>query len=145
MSGERIELERTFGAPAERVFDAWTSEEVLRRWFYGRSDLETPVAEVDLRVGGEVRIVMRDPKTGEEFGARGLYREIERPSRLSFTWTWDEEEREMLIEVEFAEVEEGTRVHFTHTNLPDEESAQSHVRGWNTCFDNLEGALAEAA
>lgn len=144
MSGETLVLERTFSAPAEAVFDAWTSEEVLRRWFYGREDLETPVAEVDLRVGGELRIVMRDPKTGEEFGARGLYREIERPRRLSFTWTWDEDDREMLIEVEFDEVDGGTRVHFTHTNLPDRESAESHSRGWTRCFVNLERELAAA-
>jgi uncharacterized protein YndB with AHSA1/START domain len=142
VSGERLDLERTFAAPPEAVFDAWTSEEVLRRWFYGRGDLETPVAEVDLRVGGEVRIVMRDPRSGEEFGARGRYTEIERPTRLAFTWAWDEDEREMLIEVDFAEAESGTAVHFTHTNLPDQESAESHRRGWNTCFDNLERELA---
>ena len=36
MSGETLHIERTFQAPAERVFDAWTSEEVMRRWFRGR-------------------------------------------------------------------------------------------------------------
>ena len=32
--GYVLEIERTFDAPAEEVFDAWTSEEVLRRWFH---------------------------------------------------------------------------------------------------------------
>ena len=60
--GYVLVIERTFDAPAEEVFDAWTSEEVLRRWFYADPELETPTAEVDLRVGGRLRIVMRDPK-----------------------------------------------------------------------------------
>ena len=45
----------------------------MRRWLHGRPDWETPVAEVDLRVGGKVRIVMREPD-GSEAGARGEYR-----------------------------------------------------------------------
>ena len=53
--GHVLRIERTFDAPAEEVFDAWTSEEVLRRWFHADPDWETPSAEVDLRVGGTVR------------------------------------------------------------------------------------------
>jgi uncharacterized protein YndB with AHSA1/START domain len=56
-----LRIQRTFDAPVERVFDAWTSEEVLRRWLRGMPGWETPTAEVDLRVGGRIRIVMRDP------------------------------------------------------------------------------------
>jgi uncharacterized protein YndB with AHSA1/START domain len=45
-----LRIERTFDAPVERFFEAWTSEEVLRRWLHGMPDWETPTAEVDLRV-----------------------------------------------------------------------------------------------
>ena len=64
MSGETLRIERTFQAPAQAVFDAWTSEEVMRRWFHGQPGWETPEAQVDLRVGGAVRVVMRDPRQG---------------------------------------------------------------------------------
>ena len=47
-----LRMKRTYEAPAQRVFDAWTSEEVMRRWFHGQHDWETTEAEVDLRVGG---------------------------------------------------------------------------------------------
>lgn len=142
MNAETLNLERTFRAPAEAVFDAWTSEKVMRRWFYGRKAWEAPVAEVDLRVGGAVRVVMRDPETGTEHGGGGSYTEIERPNRLAFTWSWDDDDRETLIEIDFEASGEGTAVRFTHSNLRDVESARNHEEGWNTCFDNLEEALA---
>jgi uncharacterized protein YndB with AHSA1/START domain len=142
MNGETLLIERTFEAPAQAVFNAWTSEEVMRRWFHGRRDWETPEAKVDLRIGGAVRVVMRDPEKDEEHGGGGRYTEIDPPTRLAFTWTWDEEPRETLIELDFEEAEGVTTVRFKHSNLRDEESARSHEGGWTTCFDNLERTLA---
>jgi uncharacterized protein YndB with AHSA1/START domain len=143
MSGETLYIERTFRAPAEAVFDAWTSEEVLRRWFRAEHDWETPEAQVDLRVGGAVRVVMRDPEKGAEYGGGGHYTEIDPPTRLAFTWTWDDDEdRQTLIEIDFEEAGDATTVRFTHSNLRDEESLRSHEGGWTRCFENLERALA---
>jgi uncharacterized protein YndB with AHSA1/START domain len=137
-----LRMQRTFAAPVDAVFDAWTNEEVLRRWFHAEYDWETPEAEVDLRVGGAVRVVMRDPATGDEHGGGGLYTEIERPRRLAFTWLWDRETTRTLIEIEFEETEDGTLVRFTHGGLWDEEAVRGHEGGWSRCFDNLERALA---
>jgi uncharacterized protein YndB with AHSA1/START domain len=139
-----LHLERTFQAPAQRVFDAWTSEEVMRRWFHGQHEWETTDAQVDLRIGGAVRVVMRDPEEDVEYGGGGVYTEIEPPNRLAFTWVWDREPRETLIEIEFVEADGATTVRFTHSALSDLESVRSHEGGWNNCFDNLERALAEA-
>ena len=146
MSGEILHLERTFQAPAQKVFDAWTSEEVLRRWFYGQPGWETPEAQVDLRVGGAVRIVMRNPVGGEDHGGGGEYTEVDPPRRLAFTWAWDnDEERQTLIEIEFEEAEGATTVRFTHNGLRDTESVRNHEEGWNVCFDNLQRALTQTA
>jgi uncharacterized protein YndB with AHSA1/START domain len=140
--GETLRIERTFQAPAEAVFDAWTSEEVLRRWFHAEHDWETPEAEVDLRVGGALRVVMRDPHENAEHGGGGHYTEVDPPTRLAFTWTWDNDEaRETLVEIDFEEAEGVTTVRFTHSGLRDEDSVRSHEDGWTTCFDNLEHAL----
>jgi uncharacterized protein YndB with AHSA1/START domain len=144
MNGKTLHIERAFQAPVQRVFDAWTSEEVMRRWFYGQRGWETPVAEVDLRLGGAVRVVMRDPQKGAEHGGGGHYTEIDPPIRLAFTWSWDDDSRETLIEVDFEEAEGVTTVHFTHSGLRDEESVRNHEDGWTTCFDNLERALEAA-
>lgn len=61
-----IRIERTFRAPAQAVFEAWTSAEMLRRWYPPGADWDTPVAEVDLRVGGKLRLVLCSP-TGVSF------------------------------------------------------------------------------
>ena len=143
VDGETLCIERTFQALPAAVFDAWTSEEVLRRWFHAEHDWETTEAEVDLRVGGGVRVVMRDPGKDEEHGGGGHYTEIDPPTRLAFTWTWDhdDEGRQTLIEIDFEEAEGATTVRFTHSGLRDEESVRSHEGGWTRCFDNLERTL----
>ena len=84
---DALRLERRFNAPAKAIFDTWTSAELLRRWWPAGSDSETPIAEVDPRVGGELWLVMRSPE-GDEFGGSGQYLEIDPPERLVFTRTW---------------------------------------------------------
>jgi uncharacterized protein YndB with AHSA1/START domain len=136
-----LRIERTFQAPAEAVFEAWTSEEVLRRWWHTEQACETSDAEVDLRVGGVVRVVMRDPSKDVEIGGGGNYTEVEPPTRLAFTWIWDGDTRRTLIELDFEENDGVTTVRFTHSGLWDEEAVRSHEEGWGEIFDNLEGAL----
>ncbi len=137
-----LSIERAFRAPRERVFDAFTNEEVLRRWWHAEHDWETSVAEVDLRVGGEVRVVMRDPHTGQEYGGGGRYTEIDRPHRLAFTWLWDDRTERQLIEIDFEERDGQTLVRFVHSGLWDEQAVRSHEDGWTKAFDNLGRALA---
>jgi uncharacterized protein YndB with AHSA1/START domain len=139
-----LRIERTFQAPAEAVFDAWTSEEVIRRWWRTELDWETAEAEVDLRVGGVVRVVMRDPSKDVEIGGGGAYTEIERPTRLAFTWIWDGDKRRTLIELDFEETDGVTTVRFTHRGLWDEEAVRAHEDGWGKVFANLERALEAA-
>jgi uncharacterized protein YndB with AHSA1/START domain len=139
-----VHIERTFQAPAEAVFEAWTNAEVIRRWFQAERDWETAEAQVELRVGGVVRVVMFDPNEHVEIGGGGNYTEIEPPSRLAFTWIWDGDTRRTLIEIDFEETDGITKVTFTHSGLWDEEAVRSHERGWGHIFDNLERTLATA-
>jgi len=140
-TGHTLLIERTFQAPAQAVFDAWTSEEVMRRWWHAEHDWETSEASVDLRVGGEVRVVMRDPAADAEYGGGGRYTEIDPPRRLAFTWLWDDVGTRMLIELDFEEAGGVTTVRFTHSGLWDEDAVRSHEGGWTTAFDNLARAV----
>ena len=137
-----LRIERTFDAPVERVFDAWTSEDVLRRWLHGMVGWETPTAEVDLRVGGTIRIVMRDPSGGTEAGATGEYRVVDPPRRLVFTWVWDDQpDQSQLIELELSERDGRTTVSMTNSAIPTDGRLESQERGWHVCYDNLERLL----
>jgi uncharacterized protein YndB with AHSA1/START domain len=136
-----LRIERAYQARAQAVFDAWTSEEVLRRWFHAELGWETADAEVDLRIGGAVRVVMRDPDKGAEYGGGGHYTEIDPPTRLAFTWIWDDNSTRTLIELDFEETDGITTVRFTHSGLWNEDAVRSHQDGWNRCFDNLQRTL----
>jgi uncharacterized protein YndB with AHSA1/START domain len=80
------------------VFDARTSPEVMRRWFHCEPDRETPQAEVDLRVGGQVRVLMRRPQ-GNEIGASDKYTLVDRPGRLEMIRTFDDDpwNRQLIV------------------------------------------------
>jgi len=82
--GEReLVITRVFDAPRALVFKAWTDPKHLAQW-WGPKGFTNPVCEVDARVGGAWRIVMRSPD-GVEYPGGGVYREIVEPERLVFT------------------------------------------------------------
>jgi uncharacterized protein YndB with AHSA1/START domain len=137
-----VRIERTFDAPAEDVFDAWTSPEVIRRWFKPAAGWKEPSAEVDLRVGGRFRVVMRDPD-GAPVGAGGEFTLVERPHRLAYTWTFDDDPSNLqMIEMEFTERDGATTVVFVNSNIADPGRRDAQDDGWRTCFDEFERALA---
>ena len=141
-SGHLVRIERTFAAPAEDVFDAWTSAEVMRRWFHCAPDWATPEAEVDLRLGGKVRVVMRMPD-GTQVEAQGEYTLIDRPQRLAMTWTFhDDPYNEQLIELSFSESEGSTTVLMVNSRISTHERRDAQDWGWHGCLDQLERLLA---
>jgi uncharacterized protein YndB with AHSA1/START domain len=140
-SGHVVRIERTFAASAEEIFDAWTNPEVMRRWLHPAPEWATPEAEVDLRVGGKVRVVMRRPN-GTEVEARGEYTLIDRPRRLVMTWTFDDDPtNEQLIELSFSESEGSTTVRLVNTGISTAERRDAQDWGWRGCLDELEPLL----
>jgi uncharacterized protein YndB with AHSA1/START domain len=73
-------LSRTFDVSRQRVFDAMTQPEILKCWF-GQPVWELVGCEIDLRTGGECRLVLRD-QDGVESTMHGTYHEIVRPERI---------------------------------------------------------------
>jgi uncharacterized protein YndB with AHSA1/START domain len=140
-TGRMVRIERTFAASAEDVFDAWTSPEVMRRWFHPAPDWGTPQAEVDLHVGGKVRVVMRRPD-GSEAEAQGEYTLIDRPHRLVMTWTFDDDpSNEQLIELSFSESDGSTTVLMVNSGISTDERRDAQDWGWRGCLDELERVL----
>src|SRR5437660_10351074 len=83
-----IVLTRVFDAPRHLVWDAFTKPELLKRWF-GPRGWSLVVCEIDLRVGGAWRFVLRGPD-GKDMGMRGVYREIAPPERSIHTESFDD-------------------------------------------------------
>jgi uncharacterized protein YndB with AHSA1/START domain len=136
-----LRIERTFSATAAEVFDAWTSPEVMRRWLHCGPDWATPVAEVDLRVGGKVRVVMRKPD-GSEAEMQGEYALIERPHRLVMAWTFnDDPSNQQLIELSFLESDGSTTVLMVNSGISTGDRRDGQERGWNGCLEQLEREL----
>lgn len=136
-------LQRTFSAPRERVFRAWTDPDELKKWFGPSDQFTVPTAEVDLRVGGKYRIAMRSPD-GNLNVAAGVYREIRPPERLVFTWSWEEggmDIGETLVTVEFRGAGQSTEVVLTHELLPTDEARKAHGEGWTGCLARLQKIL----
>ena len=88
-SDREVVITRTFAAPAQLLFDAWTKAELVRRWWAPASrGVVMAECEADVRVGGRYRYVLaRGPK--ERFAFSGRYVEITRPSRLVYTQTFE--------------------------------------------------------
>jgi uncharacterized protein YndB with AHSA1/START domain len=80
---EQILITREFDAPKHLVYKAWTTPELVRRWWHANRG-EVTVVEIDLRVGGTWRSVMVTPE-GMEVGFHGEYREIVPNERLVST------------------------------------------------------------
>jgi uncharacterized protein YndB with AHSA1/START domain len=78
-----IKIVRDFAAPRRLVYRAYTTPDLIKRWWNARRG-EVTVAEVDLRVGGKWRYVMVTPE-GVDVGFHGEYREIVRDERLVAT------------------------------------------------------------
>ena len=141
--GHSLRVTRVVRASPARVFAAWTEAAHLRRWSCPEG-VDVSDAEVDLRVGGAYRILMRGPE-GERYTAFGTYREIQPPRRLVYTWDWEEREHAVgatLVTVEFVDRGAVTEVILTHEAFPSEEAAAGHEEGWTSCLNRLEVHLA---
>jgi uncharacterized protein YndB with AHSA1/START domain len=80
---EQILITREFDAPKQLVYKAWTTPELVKRWWHAKRG-EVTVAEIDLRVGGQWRYVMVT-EDGFEVGFHGEYREIVPNERIVST------------------------------------------------------------
>jgi uncharacterized protein YndB with AHSA1/START domain len=139
---ETVTVRRTIPASREELFDAWLDVESLRVFMCPPppSDIPSDV-RIDPRVGGGFEIVMHHQ--GQDYTHRGVYRVIDRPSRLEFTWiSRGTDQGETLVTVEFHERDGQTEVVVTHQGLPSAESALDHSKGWGHILVRLDGVVS---
>lgn len=143
-----ILFERVFEAPREAVFDALTRADRVRDWMVPHG-YHLSVCEIELRVGGTYRYVMRGPE-GHEMGWGGVFREIDAPQRLVHTETFDDwPQAESVITSTLSEQGGRTtfkaRIHYTSREARDGVLASGMAQGAAESYDRLAALLAGAS
>jgi uncharacterized protein YndB with AHSA1/START domain len=135
-----VVVRRTIAASAEDLFDAWLDPEALAQWMRPGA-IRSTVARVEPRVGGAYEITMQG--SDGPITHKGVYRNIDRPKRLVFTWASPgTEHKDTLVTVDFIRVDERTEVIVTHEQLP-ESAMPSHRNGWTSGLQHLDEACQE--
>jgi uncharacterized protein YndB with AHSA1/START domain len=152
---KEVEFERTFDAPVETVWQAWTDPKMLQAW-WGPNDVSIPECEVDLRVGGRIYIVMEagaamGPYQGTRWPMEGKYTVVEQNSKLSYAvkaWTEGQEattEIDQVTELSLADDNGKTNMKLKATINKTGPDAKMAVEGMNMGytqqFDKLDKFL----
>jgi uncharacterized protein YndB with AHSA1/START domain len=136
---KQILITREFDAPKDLVFKAWTTPELVKRWWSGKRGGVTSV-EIDLRVGGRWRYVMETPD-GTEVAFHGEYREIVPNERLVSTEVYegipDADEHAALDTLTLTEVHGRTRLEIL-VEHPTKEGRDMHIES------GMEGGMQES-
>ncbi|BBY46039.1 SRPBCC family protein [Mycolicibacterium celeriflavum] len=153
---KNLHLERSYRAPLETVWQAWTEPDMLRQW-WGPEKTFVPECEIDLEVGGKVYIVMEAGEAmGKYQGTRwpmaGTFTRIEEPSRLTYdarSWTEGDEEGSTIQHTNDVTLTENdgmtvVHLHVTITDIgPKAKMAAFGMKwGYKAQLDKLEKYLS---
>ncbi|WDI30193.1 SRPBCC domain-containing protein [Hyphococcus flavus] len=145
LADNELLITRTFDAPASLVFSMWSDPEHFKNWM-GPETFDCPVVEMDFRVGGAYRAMIRSDEHGENwFG--GVYKEIERYSRLVFTFIWDSggpsDGVETTVTILFRETGGKTEQIFHQAGILNADRRDSQFGGWSSAFEKEHAYLMQ--
>jgi uncharacterized protein YndB with AHSA1/START domain len=143
-----VEIVRVFHAPRALVWQAWTDPKMLAQWFGPRGFIAS-VPELDVRVGGPLRIVMHGPD-GNDYPMKGVFTEVRAPERLVFTNIPIDKDGNHLLEGEttITLTEQGGKTTMTMTShmvglVPIAPQMLAGMKaGWTQSIDKLQGLVA---
>ena len=145
-SDREIAMTRSFDAPRQMVFDAWSKPELVRRWLGSFAGWTMPVCEIDFRVGGTYRYLWRKGET--DMGMGGVFREIVVPERIVATEKFDDAwyEGDAASTVTFTEKDGRTTlvqtVQYASKEVRDAVLQTPMETGVAASYDKLEEVLA---
>lgn len=144
VSEKELRLERLFAAPPETVFEYWTKPELLASWF-GPDGCDVPEYEIEPREGGAWTITVITADCARH-KVSGVWKVIERPARLVFTWAWHNDDgqrgHETEVTVTFAAAPGGTRLVLVQRAFENSDMAGKHGFGWSSSFISLDKVLS---
>lgn len=140
-----LHVKRVFLFPRHLVFAAWSSAEHLRRWMGPTPAIEARDIDIDFREGGAYRLGFVEDGEPIKY-VHGVYRMIQPPEKLVFSWTWEAPQidagTETLVTIEFREIAGGTEVVLIHERFASGAACELHKWGWEGTFDKLGAALS---
>ena len=144
-SEREVVVTRTFDAPARLVFEAWTTPELLMKWWTPKSFGITFIScEADVRPGGAYRFVMGHPDFDQPMAFVGRYLEVDPPKRL--VWTNEESDDGAVTTVTFEERDGRThlllREVYPDKAALDEALAQGGIGAYPEQFNALDDLLS---
>lgn len=147
-SSERsLTIRRTFDAPRERVWEAWTDPDELAQW-WGPADWTLSANDLEFREGGTWHFCMQSPDGDEAWGTV-VYEEIVAPERIVAKDYFADEHGdrvddtpELTLTVEFVDRGDATEVVLTHQGFRSDELSEMAEGGWTGSLDDLEAYLA---
>jgi uncharacterized protein YndB with AHSA1/START domain len=141
---ERAEVRRHLSASPERVFAAFSRAEVVARWLTPTPDVKLTVLELDFREGGRYRFAYDTPE-GQRMLVGGVYRKIEAPTRLEFSWLIEPPDVHAGIEsqvtVSIAPSADGSDLLILHERFERADANARHAQGWAGAIEQLQGLL----
>jgi uncharacterized protein YndB with AHSA1/START domain len=144
-SDRELVVTRTFDGPARLVFKAWTTPELLKRWWAPKSIGATLVAcEVDARTGGSYRFEFGHPSSDQTFAFFGKYLEVVENARI--VWTNEESSDGAISTVTFEEKDGKTLLTFSEiypTKKACDEAMEGSAQGLPEQFAQLDELLVE--
>jgi uncharacterized protein YndB with AHSA1/START domain len=147
LADDELLISRSFDARPSVIFALWSQPEHFKRWM-GPHNFPCPEAEIDFRVGGTYRAMIKSEEHGENRFS-GVYREIEQDKRIVFTFAWDNDGPsagvETLVTITFEERDGRTVQTFHQRPFTTVERRDSHVGGWNEAFDKQQAYAAKIA
>ena len=132
-----LTIVRTYNAPRELVFECMITPEHLTH-FWGPVGVSTPLAtiKIDPRPGGVFDTVMINDSDGEEYPNHGIYVEVDKPNKLS--WTEPDVEGGMLSSLTFVDLGDGrTEVTIHQTNVPEMYMSAEAQAGMQSSLDRF--------
>jgi uncharacterized protein YndB with AHSA1/START domain len=145
VNGLRLQLTRVLDAAPSTVWRALTEPDELARW-WGPAGFTSPSIELDLRVGGGYRIEMKPPER-EAFFLEGEFRHVAPPSRLAYTFRWEEpapDDQETVVTLSLTDLGGKTELALDQGPFATEARRALHRDGWSDSFDKLSELLSSA-
>ncbi|MDU8945335.1 SRPBCC family protein [Ovoidimarina sediminis] len=134
-----LKVTQQIAAPPERVFDAWLDPRMLTKFITPDPGFAEPEVSNDPREGGRFDIIM---KADRDLPHWGIYKVIDRPKRLVFTWVSEWSLEDSVVTLTFAPKDGGTEVTLVHERFKNEEIRDNHERGWGSILARLKAEMS---